>query len=98
MAERTAGALIVGGGTGIGYATAERFVRRGVPVAISGRRAEVLADAARRLRSTRVGSLVETVAADGAVTDDAQRMVDHAVAAFGRLGVLVNCAGIYEPA
>src|SRR5947199_3162628 len=25
-------------------------------------------------------------------------MVDHALAAFGRVGVLVNCAGIYEPA
>ena len=45
MAERREVALIVGGGTGIGYATAERLIQRGSAVALSGRRKSVLTDA-----------------------------------------------------
>jgi NAD(P)-dependent dehydrogenase (short-subunit alcohol dehydrogenase family) len=97
MAERQEIALVVGGGTGIGYATAERLVRRGCAVALSGRREAVLEAAADRLRSLAAGLQVETIAADGGDQADAQRMVDRTVAAFGGLTVLVNGAGIYEP-
>jgi 3-oxoacyl-[acyl-carrier protein] reductase len=97
MPEERHVALIVGGGTGIGYATAERLVRRGCAVAISGRREAVLSEAADRLRSGGTGAQVETIAADGGRPTDAQRMVEHTVGALGGLNVLINCAGIYEP-
>src|SRR5438874_13810 len=64
MAEQRQVALIVGGGTGIGYATAERLIRRGCPVALSGRRESVLAEAADRLRALASDAQVETIAVD----------------------------------
>jgi NAD(P)-dependent dehydrogenase (short-subunit alcohol dehydrogenase family) len=97
MAGQRDVALIVGGGTGIGLATAERLLRRGCAVALSGRREPVLAEAAEHLRSSVDGAEVETVAADGGSEAEAQEMVETIVEAFGALNVLVNCAGIYEP-
>jgi NAD(P)-dependent dehydrogenase (short-subunit alcohol dehydrogenase family) len=97
MAERQTIALVVGGGTGIGYATAERLVRRGCAVALAGRRETILKEAAEGLRSLVVDAKVETITADGGAQADSQRMVDDTVAAFGGLTVLVNAAGIYEP-
>jgi 3-oxoacyl-[acyl-carrier protein] reductase len=97
MAERREVALIVGGGTGIGYATAQRLIQRGSAVALSGRRESVLTEARDRLRSVVPGAEVETIRADGGVQADAKLMVDRTVAALGGLTVLVNCAGIYEP-
>jgi NAD(P)-dependent dehydrogenase (short-subunit alcohol dehydrogenase family) len=97
MAGQRNVALIVGGGTGIGLATAERLLRRGCAVALSGRRESVLAEAAEHLRSSVDGAAVETVSADGGSETDAQEMVETTVGAFGSLNVLVNCAGIYEP-
>jgi 3-oxoacyl-[acyl-carrier protein] reductase len=44
--------LVTGGGTGIGYAIAEAFVAAGDRVVITGRRADVLADACARLGVT----------------------------------------------
>jgi NAD(P)-dependent dehydrogenase (short-subunit alcohol dehydrogenase family) len=97
MAGQRDVALIVGGGTGIGLATAERLLRRGCAVALSGRRESVLSEAAEQLRSTVDGAEVRTVAADGGSEGAAHEMVEAAVDAFGGLSVLVNCAGIYEP-
>jgi NAD(P)-dependent dehydrogenase (short-subunit alcohol dehydrogenase family) len=97
MNERPEMALVVGGGTGIGYATAERLLRRGCAVAISGRRESVVKEAAEQLRSLTPDVPVESIAADGGDPADAQRMIDRTVAAFGGLTVLVNAAGIYEP-
>jgi len=90
-------ALVVGGGTGIGYAAAVRLARRGLAVVLAGRRDDVLGDAAVRLRSEVPGADVATVAGDGGREEDAARMVATAVDSFGGLDVLVNCAGIYEP-
>jgi NAD(P)-dependent dehydrogenase (short-subunit alcohol dehydrogenase family) len=97
MATREQTALVIGGGTGIGYATAERLLRRGCAVAIAGRRQAVLNEAAERLRLVAPAVQVEAVAADGGDEAGAQDMIDRTVAALGGLTVLVNGAGIYEP-
>jgi 3-oxoacyl-[acyl-carrier protein] reductase len=89
-------ALIVGGGTGIGYAAAERLASRGVALALGGRRKSVLEEAAEKLSGGHPVR-VEIVPGDAGVDEDARRMVDEAVAAFGGLDICVNCAGIYEP-
>ena len=91
-------ALIVGGGTGIGFATAERLLRIGVSVSLAGRREDVLSAAAERLRSSAGDATVAYVAGDAGDEDDAARIVQSTVEQLGALDYCVNCAGIYEPA
>jgi NAD(P)-dependent dehydrogenase (short-subunit alcohol dehydrogenase family) len=91
-------ALIVGGGTGIGFATAERLVGRGLAVALAGRRANVLQEARTRLLEGGSGSEVHVLAGDAGDADDAERIVDAAAEALNGLDLCVNCAGVYEPA
>jgi len=83
-------ALITGGGSGIGGAIAELYVREGANVVITGRRENVLQE--------KVASLPEGRAAyvqgDISIPADAERMVKEAVAFGGGIDVLVNNAGI----
>jgi NAD(P)-dependent dehydrogenase (short-subunit alcohol dehydrogenase family) len=90
-------ALIVGGGTGIGYASARRLLRRGVAVALTGRREEVLAGARRQLCEELPDATVVSVAGDAADEGDAERIVRASVDVLGRLDLAINCAGSYEP-
>jgi NAD(P)-dependent dehydrogenase (short-subunit alcohol dehydrogenase family) len=79
-------ALVTGGGTGIGRATALRLARDGYSVAVSGRRREPLEEVAREIDGL-------AIAGDHADEADAERMVAATVERFGRLDVLVNNAG-----
>lgn len=86
-------AIVTGGATGIGRATAERLAEAGAAAVVvnysrSAREAEEVAEL---LRSR--GTAASAVRAD--VGDDAamRAMVDAVVAEHGRLDVLVNCAG-----
>lgn len=90
-------ALVIGGGTGIGYASAVRLARRGVAVMLSGRREEVLAGAREKLSAEVEGAEVAYSAGDSSVEADAQRIVADTVKALGGLDYVVNCAGTYEP-
>jgi len=84
-------ALITGGGTGIGQAIALEFAREGAAVSIVGRRVEKLAQTAAEIE--RQGG--RAIALEGDVTraQDGERAVRETAAKFGRLNVLVNCAG-----
>lgn len=86
--------LVTGGSTGIGYATAEAFLREGAKVAITARRKGPLEAAAGTL-----GKLGDVVAIPGDVSKaaDAKRMVDVATRVLGPIDVLVNNAGIFIP-
>src|SRR4051812_35735857 len=90
-------ALVIGGGTGIGYASAARLARRGVAVMLSGRREEKLAAAQKQLSEEIEGAKIGYSVGDGAVEADAQRVVAETVDAFGGLEYCVNCAGTYQP-
>ena len=79
-------ALVTGGGTGIGRATALELGRNGAKVVICGRREEPLAATADELSGD---SLV--VPAD--IREEPDHVVDKALEAFGRIDVLVNNAG-----
>lgn len=80
--------VISGGGTGIGLATAEHFVRDGDQAVLIGRRKEVLDAAAERL-----GSAAAAVTADLTDERDAARVRDLLAERYGRVDVLVNNAG-----
>jgi len=83
--------IVTGGATGIGYAIAEEFVRRGASVLLNGRTEAKLAAAADRLgEPARVASL----AGDVTVPANADRIVAAARERFGHVDVLVNNAGI----
>jgi 3-oxoacyl-[acyl-carrier protein] reductase len=86
-------ALVSGAASGIGLATAELFLRSGARVVMADIRADALA-AARRLDPA--GDRMAAIAYDAALADDARRVVDAAIARFGRLDYLVPAAAIYE--
>ncbi len=84
-------ALITGGSSGIGLATAEALAQQGMNLVLVARNPEPLDRAAEQLRSC--GVRVLAIAAD--VTDLAQlqAVVERVITEFGRIDVLVNCAG-----
>ena len=84
-------ALITGGGTGIGAATASLFAEEGAAVCVTGRREAPLEEVVAAIQDD--GGRALAIAGDVAVTEDCQRMVDETIAAFGRIDVLVNNAG-----
>jgi NAD(P)-dependent dehydrogenase (short-subunit alcohol dehydrogenase family) len=81
-------ALVTGAGTGIGAAAARRFGAEGCAVVLVGRRRETLDEVAAGLGHA------EVVVADLAEPEAPKRVVDAALAAFGRLDVLVNNAAV----
>ncbi|AHM62273.1 short-chain dehydrogenase [Flammeovirgaceae bacterium 311] len=84
--------LITGGTSGIGLALARVFGRKGAKVVITGRNKGKLEEARQQLEEQ--GYLVLAVQADAALEADNQRMVEEAIAQFGRLDVLICNAGI----
>ena len=82
--------LITGGGAGIGLAFAERFVKAGSTVIVTGRREEVLAQAKERLPGliTRVGDLN--------VESERAALFDWVTTNYPDVNVLVNNAGIEQ--
>jgi NAD(P)-dependent dehydrogenase (short-subunit alcohol dehydrogenase family) len=86
-------ALITGGTTGIGFATAKRFLEEGAQVAISGQNQERLQEALSKLGNNAIGVL-----ADLSLVDNVQNMIDQVKRGFGSLDILVANAGITKPA
>jgi citronellol/citronellal dehydrogenase len=97
-------ALVTGGGTGLGKATALELVRCGAEVTIAGRREDVLAGAAEEIRELAGGDVaggdVHVVCGDIREPDGAQAIVAAALEHVGRLDLLVNNAGgqFFSPA
>ncbi len=86
-------AVITGGSSGIGLATAKRFVREGATVFITGRRRAELDRAA-----AEIGGNVTAIQADASKLDDIDRLYREVAAKNGKLDILFANAGIVEPA
>lgn len=85
------GAIVVGGTRGIGLAVAELLAVQGAGVVVNGRDADAADAAAQRISGVaHAGSPADPQVADA--------LVDTCVAEFGRVDILINCAGTAEPA
>ena len=88
-------ALITGGTSGIGEATALLFSQEGARVAITGRSAERGHKVAQTIEEA--GGKALFVKCDVRSAEQCRRAVEQTLAAFGRLDVLFNNAGVYYP-
>lgn len=94
LADR--GAVVVGGSRGIGAAVAGLLVQHGAGVVVNGRDA----GAARATVEAITACGGRAVSHPGSPSDQptAEALVDRCVDEFGAIDILVNCAGIAEPA
>lgn len=94
LADRIA--IVTGGASGIGLASARRLLEEGARVTI----VDIDSSAGERAVAelTALGlSQVESVPTDVSKGDDVHRMVDGVVARHGRIDILFNNAGFFEP-
>ncbi|KAK0197871.1 hypothetical protein F5146DRAFT_61139 [Armillaria mellea] len=83
--------LVTGGGTGIGFMIAKTFAANGAKVYITGRRLDVLEQAAASIRGV-PGSVVP-IRMDVTDEEDVKAGVKHIEGVDGKLDILVNNAG-----
>ncbi|APF41023.1 3-hydroxyacyl-CoA dehydrogenase [Neomicrococcus aestuarii] len=84
-------ALITGGASGLGRATAEQLVTRGATVVLVD-----LPSSAGEAAAKALGDTAHFVGADVTSEEDVQKAVDLA-ASLGELRIVVNCAGVSTP-
>ena len=87
-------AIITGGNSGVGAATAKLFAKEGAKVIITARREGPLEDVAKEIREA--GGEVLPVATDISKKGDADKLVAKAVEVYGKFDILVNNAGVLE--
>lgn len=85
-------AIITGGGSGIGKAIAQAFVREGAKVVIAGRDRNKLEAAA-----AEIGGDCLAVSADISKPNDVQKLVSATIDKFQRIHILVNNAAVLLP-
>jgi len=81
-------ALITGGSTGIGLATASRLAREGATVVITGRRQELLDEALKQIGHDATG-----IRSDISSSADLERIIQTISASHGRMDILFANAG-----
>ena len=84
-------AVITGGGTGIGRGSALVLAEHGADVVLAGRRSDPLESTAKEAQA--LGRCALAVSTDVTTGDACQALVDATLEEFGRIDILVNCAG-----
>jgi NAD(P)-dependent dehydrogenase (short-subunit alcohol dehydrogenase family) len=85
-------ALVTGGSSGIGKAIALEFCKEGARVAIVGRQMDKLEKVVKEIKKK--GGQALAISGDVSNISDVDMMVSETVKKFGKLDILVNCAGI----
>ena len=85
-------ALVTGASGGIGRALAAGLAGAGASVVLHGRSASQLAEVQRQIESS--GGRAVSLCEDLSDSTSCRRLVDASTAAFGRLDILINCAGM----
>ncbi len=87
-------ALVTGASSGIGEAAALCLAEAGATVALCARRVDRLSGLVAQIEA--VGGKALAIPGDMTVEEDARGAVEKTVAAFGRIDILINSAGIME--
>jgi NAD(P)-dependent dehydrogenase (short-subunit alcohol dehydrogenase family) len=82
-------AIVTGGGSGIGYAIAEKLVKSGILTIIIGRNQQRLTKAKEKL-----GDLCEPISFDLTTLNLIPRLVKQIIDKYGSIDILINNAGI----
>jgi len=88
-------ALITGGTSGIGSATAIRFVKEGAAVAITGRNPERGEEVVKAMQA--LGGDALFIRSDVRVAADCRNAVQQTLERFGKIDILFNNAGVFHP-
>jgi NAD(P)-dependent dehydrogenase (short-subunit alcohol dehydrogenase family) len=88
-------ALITGGTSGIGSATAELLAKEGAAIAITGRSRERGEQIVQAIIDE--GGQAMFIRSDVCVADDCRQAVEQTLERFGRIDVLFNNAGVFHP-
>jgi NAD(P)-dependent dehydrogenase (short-subunit alcohol dehydrogenase family) len=89
------GALITGGTSGIGSATAIRFAREGARVAITGRNPRRGEEVVEEIAAS--GGEAIFIRSDVRLADDCRNAVEQTLGRFGKIDILFNNAGVFHP-
>ena len=84
-------AIITGGGTGIGLATARAFYQEGAKIILFGRRKEKLEKAVEKL-----GGSAIIVQGDMTNNNDLDQLINETLHNFKKIDILVNNAGLFN--
>jgi NAD(P)-dependent dehydrogenase (short-subunit alcohol dehydrogenase family) len=88
-------ALITGGSSGIGSATAALLAKEGAAIVLTGRNQERGEQVAQAINEA--GGKAMFIRADVRVADECRQAVEQTLDRFGRIDVLFNNAGVFHP-
>lgn len=87
-------AVVTGGNSGVGAATAKLFAAEGATVVITARRETALEAIAEEIKAA--GGEVFAVSTDISKPEDPERLMEMVMDKYGRIDILVNNAGVLE--
>ena len=88
-------AVVTGGGSGVGRAMANLFAENGAAIFVVDVVSERVDQVVKEVRG-KAGARVEGMVVDLSLKDGADKMIDGAAKAFGRVDILCNNAGIMD--
>lgn len=85
-------AVITGGNSGIGFATAKEFIAQGAKVVITGRNQSLIDEAVKQLGANAIGVL-----SNASSVKDTEALVSKVTGLYGKVDVLFVNAGVFYP-